>query len=76
MHQQQPSSILWQRLALRARSRIALRALLAARILGPKCRASAEESAAFEHLGLRSFQFSPSPNASFIRGRCFKEEMR
>ena len=45
MQQQQPNSILWQRLALRARSRRALRAMLAARILGPKCRASAEESA-------------------------------
>ena len=44
MQQQQPSSILWQRLALRAQSLMALRAMLAARILGPKCRASAEES--------------------------------
>ena len=36
MQQQQPSRIIWQRLALRA--------MLAARILGPMCRASAEES--------------------------------
>ena len=44
MQQQQPSSIIRQRLALRARSRMALCAMLAALILGPKCRASAEES--------------------------------
>ena len=44
MQQQQPSSIIRQRLALRSRSRMALCAMLAALILGPKCRASAEES--------------------------------
>ena len=37
MQQQQPSNIRWERLALHA-------PMLAARILGPKCRASAEES--------------------------------
>ena len=45
MQQQQPSNIKWQRLALRARSRMELRVMLAARILGPKYRASVEESA-------------------------------
>ena len=43
MQQQQPSCIKWQRLALSAQSRMALCPMVAARILGPKCRASKEE---------------------------------
>ena len=56
MQQQQPSSIIRQRLALRARSRMALCAMLAALILGPKCRASAEESAFHLHFDCRALK--------------------